>query len=66
VTVDGEEHIIIFAKRDIEEGEELSYDYRFMSHPLAYFILYILKLQWKCSSVLFSIYSSFKQIYIEG
>ncbi|MCO5593668.1 hypothetical protein L7F22_047684 [Adiantum nelumboides] len=28
VTIKGEEHIIIFAKRDIEEGEELSYDYR--------------------------------------
>lgn len=31
VTVCGEEHIIIFAKRDIEKGEELSYDYRFTS-----------------------------------
>ncbi|KAI5057949.1 hypothetical protein GOP47_0027964 [Adiantum capillus-veneris] len=31
VTVKGEEHIIIFAKRDIAEGEELSYDYRFNS-----------------------------------
>lgn len=31
VTISGEEHIIIFAKRDIEGGEELSYDYRFTS-----------------------------------
>lgn len=31
VTVNGEEHIIIFAKRDIEVGDELSYDYRFTS-----------------------------------
>ncbi|KAI4369781.1 hypothetical protein MLD38_018186 [Melastoma candidum] len=31
ITVDGDEHIIIFAKRDIERWEELTYDYRFFS-----------------------------------
>lgn len=31
VTVCGEEHIIIFAKRDIARLEELTYDYRFFS-----------------------------------
>ena len=42
VTIDSEEHIIIFAKRDIEEGEELSYDYRSVSYVLIYLSLYIL------------------------
>ncbi|XP_057436320.1 histone H3-lysine(4) N-trimethyltransferase ATX1-like [Lotus japonicus] len=31
VSVDGDEHIIIFAKRDIKQWEELTYDYRFFS-----------------------------------
>lgn len=31
ITVNGDEHIIIFAKRDIKQWEELTYDYRFMS-----------------------------------
>ncbi|KAL2612135.1 hypothetical protein R1flu_023827 [Riccia fluitans] len=31
VAASGEDHIIIFAKRDIPEGEELTYDYRFSS-----------------------------------
>ncbi|KAL2934052.1 Histone-lysine N-methyltransferase ATX2 [Bienertia sinuspersici] len=31
ITVSGEEHIIIFAKRDIGQWEELTYDYRFFS-----------------------------------
>ncbi|KAG7573256.1 PWWP domain [Arabidopsis suecica] len=31
ITVNGEEHIIIFAKRDIPKWEELTYDYRFFS-----------------------------------
>ncbi|KAK1439506.1 hypothetical protein QVD17_05325 [Tagetes erecta] len=31
ISVNGEEHIIIFAKRDIAEWEELTYDYRFFS-----------------------------------
>ncbi|KAL5703167.1 hypothetical protein ACHQM5_028294 [Ranunculus cassubicifolius] len=31
ITIHGEEHIIIFAKRDITTSEELTYDYRFFS-----------------------------------
>jgi len=31
ITVLGDEHIIIFAKRDIDPWEELTYDYRFFS-----------------------------------
>lgn len=29
ISVNGDEHIIIFAKRDIKRWEELTYDYRF-------------------------------------
>lgn len=29
ITVSGDVHIIIFAKRDIKQWEELTYDYRF-------------------------------------
>ncbi|KAF3791743.1 Histone-lysine N-methyltransferase trithorax [Nymphaea thermarum] len=31
ISVSGDEHIIIFAKRDIGQWEELTYDYRFFS-----------------------------------
>ncbi|KAL5082746.1 hypothetical protein RYX36_011167 [Vicia faba] len=31
ISVNGDEHIIIFAKRDINQWEELTYDYRFFS-----------------------------------
>ncbi|PIN18060.1 Histone-lysine N-methyltransferase [Handroanthus impetiginosus] len=31
ISVSGEDHIIIFAKRDIKQWEELTYDYRFFS-----------------------------------
>ncbi|KMT11027.1 hypothetical protein BVRB_5g112470 [Beta vulgaris subsp. vulgaris] len=31
ITVSGDVHIIIFAKRDIKQWEELTYDYRFLS-----------------------------------
>lgn len=31
ISVNGDEHIIIFAKRDIKQWEELTYDYRFPS-----------------------------------
>ncbi|KAL8154579.1 hypothetical protein AgCh_000086 [Apium graveolens] len=31
ITVNGDEHIIIFSKRDIKQWEELTYDYRFLS-----------------------------------
>ncbi|KAG9447430.1 hypothetical protein H6P81_013558 [Aristolochia fimbriata] len=31
ITVSGDEHIIIFAKRDINQWEELTYDYRFFA-----------------------------------
>ncbi|ERN13661.1 histone-lysine N-methyltransferase TRX1 [Amborella trichopoda] len=31
ITVNGDEHIIIFAKRDISQWEELTYDYRFLA-----------------------------------
>ncbi|KAH1193223.1 Histone-lysine N-methyltransferase ATX2 [Glycine max] len=33
ISVNGNEHIIIFAKRDIKQWEELTYDYRFTSSP---------------------------------
>lgn len=29
--MNGDEHIIIFAKRDIKQWEELTYDYRFIA-----------------------------------
>ncbi|KAG9319689.1 hypothetical protein KVV02_006934, partial [Mortierella alpina] len=29
ITVDGQKKIVIYAKRDIEEGEEITYDYKF-------------------------------------
>lgn len=32
ISVLGDEHIIIFAKRDIDQWEELTYDYRFLSN----------------------------------
>jgi len=31
ITVNGRNHVVIFAKRDLEPGEELTYDYRFGS-----------------------------------
>ncbi|GAB2235555.1 hypothetical protein Droror1_Dr00025983 [Drosera rotundifolia] len=31
ITINGDEHIIIFAKRDVKQWEELTYDYRFFS-----------------------------------
>ncbi|XP_074322612.1 histone-lysine N-methyltransferase ATX2-like isoform X2 [Apium graveolens] len=31
ITVNGNQHVIIFAKRDIKQWEELTYDYRFLS-----------------------------------
>ncbi|KAL1808010.1 hypothetical protein DCAR_0727409 [Daucus carota subsp. sativus] len=31
ITVNGNQHIIIFAKRDIKQWEELTYDYRYLS-----------------------------------
>ncbi|KAG8375981.1 hypothetical protein BUALT_Bualt09G0015600 [Buddleja alternifolia] len=31
ISIDGDDHIIIFAKRDIKQWEELTYDYRFVS-----------------------------------
>jgi len=31
VSASGEERVIIFARRDIQVGEELTYDYRFQS-----------------------------------
>ncbi|KAK4422058.1 Histone-lysine N-methyltransferase ATX2 [Sesamum alatum] len=31
ISVNGDDHIIIFAKRDLKEWEELTYDYRFFS-----------------------------------
>jgi SET domain-containing protein len=31
ISVNGDEHIIIFAKRDVAKWEELTYDYRFFS-----------------------------------
>ncbi|KAI3459724.1 hypothetical protein Pfo_016387 [Paulownia fortunei] len=31
ISVNGDDHIIIFAKRDIKQWEELTYDYRFLS-----------------------------------
>ncbi|RZB57857.1 Histone-lysine N-methyltransferase ATX2 [Glycine soja] len=33
ISVNVDEHIIIFAKRDIKQWEELTYDYRFTSSP---------------------------------
>ena len=33
ISVNGNEHIIIFAQRDIKQWEELTYDYRFTSSP---------------------------------
>lgn len=39
ITVNGDEHIIIFAKRDIPTWEELTYDYRFHFHALIIIIL---------------------------
>jgi SET domain-containing protein len=37
ISVNSDEHIIIFAKRDIKRWEELTYDYRFFSSPNAVF-----------------------------
>lgn len=34
ISVHGDEHIIIFAKRDIKRWEELTYDYRFACNPM--------------------------------
>ena len=31
ISVNNDQHIIIFAKRDIKQWEELTYDYRFLS-----------------------------------
>ncbi|XWS35269.1 hypothetical protein CRYUN_Cryun21dG0111600 [Craigia yunnanensis] len=39
ISVHGDEHIIIFAERDIKRWEELTYDYRFSSSPMHTFVL---------------------------
>lgn len=39
--IKGEDHIIIFAKRDINQWEELTYDYRFfhcVTQPYSFFV----------------------------
>jgi hypothetical protein len=50
ISVNGDEHIIIFAKRDVAKWEELTYDYRFIFVPFSsrvtlkfhyYLILYL-------------------------
>ena len=42
ISVNGDEHIIIFAKRDIKRWEELTYDYRFCSYLviISYFLVF--------------------------
>lgn len=62
ITVDGDEHIIIFAKRDIKQWEELTYDYRFSSgfsllnvlRILNFFFFFWIGLTFNCLQVFFN------------